>query len=111
MAALAEARAHEERAWKLTSLIDRLLFATSPRGGHGNKSFAEVLQKSLRLLERGGWAAAKGGKGTGSRGGGGLAPASPSELLARESAVSALLRGSASAMARPPASLMRFSPG
>ncbi len=41
----------------------------------------------MRVL--GGVAAAKGGKGTGSRGGGGLAPASPSELLARESAVSA----------------------
>ena len=32
-----EAKLNEERAWKLFSLIDRLLFATSPRGGKGNK--------------------------------------------------------------------------
>ena len=53
LAALAEAKLHEERAWKLTSLIDRMLFATSPRGGKGNKSFGAVVQGRLRWLERG----------------------------------------------------------
>ena len=52
---MAEAKAHEERAWKLASLVDRLLFATSPRGGKGNKSFREVLVARLRWLERGEW--------------------------------------------------------
>ena len=54
--ALAEARIHEERAWKLMSLAHRLLFATSPRGGKGNKSFSEVLRARVRWLDRGQWA-------------------------------------------------------
>ena len=54
--ALCEARLHEERAWKLMSLAHRLLFATSPRGGKGNKSFSEVLRCRVRWLEAGDWA-------------------------------------------------------
>ena len=53
--ALCEARLHEERAWKLMSLAHRLLFATSPRGGKGNKSFSEVLRCRVRWLEEGNW--------------------------------------------------------
>ena len=53
---LAVARLHEERAWKLVSLVDQLLFATSPRGGQSNKSFGEVLRCRLQWLENGHWA-------------------------------------------------------
>ena len=54
--ALAAARLHEERAWKVVSFADRLLFATSPRGGKGNKSFGDVLKSRLGWFERGDWA-------------------------------------------------------
>jgi hypothetical protein len=54
--ALAAARLHEERAWKVVSFADRLLLATSPRGGKGNKSFGDVLKSRLGWFERGEWA-------------------------------------------------------
>ena len=50
--AIASAELHEERAWKLMSMIDRMLFATSPRGGKGNKSCSEVLRARSRWLEQ-----------------------------------------------------------
>ena len=54
--ALAAARLHEERAWKVVSFADRLLLATSPRGGKSNKSFGDVLKSRLGWFERGEWA-------------------------------------------------------